>query len=63
MVQPWTKPYPFLLKDTPMFVSLKKALLGTWFLIWISLISDQALAQQADRGDYLKAVVDLMETE
>lgn len=46
-----------------MFDSLKKALLETWFLIWISLISDQALAQQADRGDYLKAVVDLMETE
>ena len=46
-----------------MFASLKKAPLGTWFLIWISLISHQTLAQQADRGDYLKAVVNLMETQ
>ena len=46
-----------------MFASLKKAPLGTWFLMWISLISHQALAQQADRGGYLKAVVELMETQ
>ncbi|MEC8720290.1 MAG: SGNH/GDSL hydrolase family protein, partial [Verrucomicrobiota bacterium] len=31
--------------------------------MWISLISHQALAQQADRGGYLKAVVELMETQ
>ena len=46
-----------------MFASLKKVPLGTWILILISLISHQALAQKADRRDYLKGAVDLMETE
>ena len=46
-----------------MFASLKKVPLATWILILISLISHKALAQKANRRDYLKGAVDLMETE